>query len=149
GKGGRLTAVASRPGFPRALARTFEDLRMAGIRRLNPSSCPASVAPLIPFLETIEEQLAENRLADRAETFNIALHTLRKNPSWPKGLPLLLLDLPLSGGLEQSLVAALVLSASTTMATALEGDRKAIEAQTALLGVTPVRLGPDESSRSL
>jgi len=148
GKGGRLSAVASRPGFPRALARSFEDLRMTGVS-FNALNALPTVAPLVPFLETIERELAENRLVDRAETFNIAIRAISGQRSWPEGLPLLLLDLPLAETLEQRLVAAILARTSEVMATAAEGDRKAIEGHTAVLGVAPIRPNIDVPVSSL
>ncbi|MDB6108130.1 MAG: ATP-dependent nuclease, subunit [Gammaproteobacteria bacterium] len=148
GNGGHLTPVASRPGFPRALARTFEDLRGAGVRS-DQLRGVSTVAPLAPFIETVEKELVDNRLADRAEVFNIAIRTINEQPGWPEGLPVLLLDLPLSDVLEQRLVAAILAHASGAMATAAEGDRTAIEVHTVVLGVAPIRPKIDEHASSL
>jgi len=148
GKGGRLTPVAPRPGFPRALARTFEDLRGGGAS-WDQLRGVSAVAPLAPFLETIERELADSGLVDRAEIFNIAIRIIREQPGWPGGLPVLLLDLPLSDVLEQRLVTVLLARASGAMATAAEGDRTAIEAHTAVLGTAPTRPGIEEPASSL
>ena len=138
GRGGRLAAVAPRPGFPRALAQTFEDLRRAGLR-LSHLKDLATIAPLVPFLETIEAELAERALVDPAEIFGLAVRALEDPTAWPQGLPVLLLDLPLSEVIATKLIAAILSRSSLAFATAVEGDRTAIEAHTAALGFTAVR----------
>lgn len=147
-RGGHLATVALRPGFPRALAQTFEDLRGAGVR-LSDLKDVAAVAPLSPFLETIEEELAEHALVDRAEIFDLAVHALEDPSAWPQGLPVLLLDLPLREVIEGKLVAAILARSSLELATAVEGDRTAIEAHTNALGFTAVRPDATASVRSL
>lgn len=107
GEAGRFTLVASRPGFPRALARTFDDLRAACVPFSRLGEVP-SVAPLAPYLQAIETELEESRLVDRAEVFNIAHRTLSDAWPWPKDLPVLLLDLPLWDICEQRLLAAVL-----------------------------------------
>jgi RecB family exonuclease len=148
GRGGPLTTVASRPGFPRALAQTFEDLRGAGVP-LGHLQDVASVAPLRTFLRTIEEELVDSQLVDRAEIFDIAVRALEDPTVWPEGLPVLLLDLPLRQAIEQRLVAALLARNPLAMATALEGDRTAIEAHTGALDFAPLRPDREEQARSL
>src|SRR5947207_8525956 len=60
--------VAGRPGFPAAVARTLEELRMNGVvpqalRRLG-----ASGADLAALAERVERELGAGRLADRASS---------------------------------------------------------------------------------
>jgi ATP-dependent helicase/nuclease subunit B len=148
GRGGPLTTVASRPGFPRALAQTFEDLRGAGVP-LGHLQDVASVAPLAIFLRTVEEGLVESQIVDRAEIFDIAVRALEDPSAWPEGQPLLLLDLPLREAIEQTLLAAILARIPLAMATAAEGDRAAIEAHTAVLGFAPLRPNQEERASSL
>jgi ATP-dependent helicase/nuclease subunit B len=146
GEAGRFTPVASRPGFPRALARTFEDLRAACVPFSRLRDVP-SVASLTPYTEAIEAELEENRLVDRAQVFQIALETLSEAWPWPKDLPVLLVDLPLRDICEQRLVTAVTKRASNVFATVAEGDRASIDAHVALLGSEPKRL-KDERAES-
>lgn len=138
GEAGRFTPVASRPGFPRALARTFEDLRAACVPFSRLGEVP-TVAPLAPFLQAIEAELEESRLIDRSHVFNIALRTLTDAWPWPSDLPVLLLDLPLRDICEQRLIAAVLAHTSHVLATVAEGDRVALDAQVGLLGSKPKR----------
>jgi len=147
GRGGRLAAVALRPGFPRALAQTYEDLRGAGVRWTHLKDVPAT-APLAPFLETITEELTESALVDHADVFHLAMRALEEAPAWPQSLPVLLLDLPLREVIEQRLVAAILTHAAFARATAVEGDRTTIEAH-ATLGFTSTRPESPPSVSSL
>src|ERR1700727_575062 len=148
GEAGSFTPVASRPGFPRALARTFEDLRAACVAfsRLGEVS---SVAPLAPFLQAIEAELEGSRLVDPAEVFNIARRTISDAWPWPKVFPVLLLDLPLRDICEHRLLEAVLAHASQVLATVAEGDRTAIDAHVALLGKEPSRLKTEQPVSSL
>jgi RecB family exonuclease len=145
---GLLSRVTSRPGFPRAIARTFEDLRAADVSEDRLSSV-AAAAPVVPFVKAIEEELVASKLADRAEIFKIATRAISEDPGWPADLPVLLLDLPLDDVLEQKLVATILGRASDALATVAEGDRTAFKVHTALLSVAPTRPRIDEECSSL
>jgi len=151
GEAGRLATVAPRPGFPRALARTFEDLRAAGVT-WDRVRAVAEAAPLAPFLAAIEEELANSQLSDRAEVFSIAAEVIGQGATSSADLPLLLLDLPLNDALEQRFVAAILAHSSRVFATAAEGDGTAIETLAALLGVAATFAsaeGPESSLANL
>jgi ATP-dependent helicase/nuclease subunit B len=148
GRAGPLATVASRPGFPRSLAQTFEDLRGAGVPFARLQDV-ASVASLATFLRTIEEELVESKLVERAEIFAIAVRALEDPLGWLEGLPVLLLDLPFREVTEQTLVAAILARNPLAMATALEGDRAATEALTGVLGFAPLRPDREERASSL
>jgi RecB family exonuclease len=100
-------------------------------------------------LEVIEEELDKCRLADRAEIFEIAIDAIANRATAPAGLPLLLLDLPLSDALEQRFVAAILTHCTDAFATGAEGDRVAIEALATVLGVAPMFINPDGPPGSL
>jgi len=78
GELGYFEPVASMPGFPKALARTLHELRLAGIR-------PASLArtndqgptDLASLLARVEEQLDRAAVDDRAALFRIAAEACR------------------------------------------------------------------------
>lgn len=148
GRGGRLTAVAPRPGFPRALAQTFEDLRGAGVS-FKPLKDTAATAPLAPFLETIEEELAASGLIDGAQIFDFAVRALKEPSAWPQGLPVLLLDLPVREVIEQRLIASILARSPLALATAIAGDRAAIETHTTALGFMAVRADAPAPTNSL
>jgi ATP-dependent helicase/nuclease subunit B len=148
GEAGRLATVAKRPGFPRALARTFEDLRAAAVTWDRVRAVP-DAAPIAPFLHAIEEEFTKSRLSDRAEIFSIAMEVIAQRAASSAGLPLLLLDLPLSNALEQRFVGAILAHSSDTFATAAKGDRTAVDALTAAIGVAPIFLESDAPESSL
>ncbi|MHB8474749.1 MAG: PD-(D/E)XK nuclease family protein [Steroidobacteraceae bacterium] len=148
GEAGRLTPVASRPGFPRALSRTYDDLRAASVPHRRLSEVP-SVAPLVPYLQAIEAELEESGLVDRSQVFDIALRTLSDVWPWPKDLPVLLLDLPLRDICEQRLVASVLARASQVLATVAEGDRTALDAHAALLERKAKHLKNERAESSL
>jgi len=148
GEARRLATVARRPGFPRAVARTFEDLRAAGVTP-DRVRAVADAAPIAPFLDAIEEELTNSQLTDRAEVFSIAEDAIEQGATSFLGHPLLLLDLPLNDALEQRFIAAIVAHSSDVFATAAEGDRVAVEALTALLRVEPTFSSADGLESSL
>jgi ATP-dependent helicase/nuclease subunit B len=119
--------VATRPGFPTAVARTLEELRMndadaraiAGLARGGPD--------LAALAERTDRELAAAKLADRAVVFAAAIEAARSaTPSHTVGLPLLLLDVPLTSKLEAQLIAALSERAPEVFATAARGDGRTI-----------------------
>ena len=124
GRLGRLDAVAQQPGLPRALARSFHELRMAGARP------PGDLGRV---LEAYEAELRGAGLADRAEVFRLAL----ESDSTLLGLPALLLDLPLRSALEERFVARL---SGPVLAVAPTSDAERLGRA---LGVQPAQL--DES----
>lgn len=119
--------VATRPGFPTAVARTLEELRMndadsraiAGLARGGPD--------LAALAERTDRELAEANLADRAVVFAAAIEATRSAaPPHTVGLPLLLLDVPLTSKLEAQLLAVLSERAPDVFATAARGDERTI-----------------------
>jgi ATP-dependent helicase/nuclease subunit B len=119
--------VATRPGFPTAVARTLKELRMndadsraiAGLARGGPD--------LAALAERTDSELAEAKLADHAVVFAAAIEATRSTtPSHTVGLPLLLLDVPLTSKLEAQLIAALSERAPEVFATVARGDQRTI-----------------------
>src|SRR5207249_838203 len=115
--------VAGRPGFPAAVARTLEELRMndvgpAALRRLG-----ASGADLAALAERVQRELAAARLADRALVFEAARGAL---PDARLPAAMLFLDVPLASVRERELVAALARRAPEVLATAPRGDARTL-----------------------
>jgi ATP-dependent helicase/nuclease subunit B len=116
GRLGRFAHIADRPGLPRALARSFTELRCDGHR---PKDLPDE--DLSRLLTDYEEALAAARLADRPELFASALETVKTGHSL-LGRPLLLLDVPVHSARESELVRVLAERASSVLFTLPEGD---------------------------
>src|SRR5262245_5309828 len=115
--------VAGTPGFPRALARTLQELRLAGVggHRLSPF---ATTAPdLAWLLERFDSGFADASSLDRADLFRTAAKLLRETA--PRGF-ILLLDIAIEDAAGRELVEALAERASAIVATVPHGDRDTI-----------------------
>ena len=121
--------VAGTPGFPRALARTLHELRMARLPDSRLATLPLAGPDLDNLLGRFEACFASASSADRAMLFRTAADLLRQR----RGADLLvLLDLPLEHAAERELIASAVASARDSVATALAGDRGAVACLTAM-----------------
>lgn len=149
GNAAALTSVVQRPGFPQALARSYVDIREAGISTACLKASGAGSREIAPFIEAMDQERHDNRIADRAELYEIAIAAITDRGVSPAGLPLLLLDLPLDTATEQLLVAALVTRAPQVLATATHGDRAAIDALARVLQVSPNLLVGQQETGSL
>jgi len=131
GELGRFAPVGDRPGLPRALARTINELRLAEVPldRADPDLRRAA--------ETFDRALTEAGLADRAALFRLAAAA----PIDPPAM-VVLLDVPLRYRAEQRLVEALARTGADLLATVPEGDERTLRHLTEALGpaATPERL---------
>jgi ATP-dependent helicase/nuclease subunit B len=139
---GRYEIVAQRPGFPLAVARTLEELRLAG-------TAPADLADadLARIFAAYEAELSDAGLADRAAVFRCASRALAsQEPSVlvPTGAPALLLDLPLTYRAETELIAALAARCPEVLATTPAGDARSAEGLSAALGTRSEDLDAEE-----
>ena len=127
--------VARMPGFPKALARTIHELRLAGCSRTTDSSRPGirvangashpAVSDLECLLTHVEAELSRSGIDDRAALFDAAARAWRSGRvSWA-GLPVVLLDVTVDSRCEQEFVAALLERASIALATIPDGDPRA------------------------
>ncbi|EYF05600.1 PD-(D/E)XK nuclease family protein [Chondromyces apiculatus] len=139
GELGRFEPVADRPGLPRALARTIEEVRLAGL-----DAASLATTDLDRILAGFEAELEEANLADRALVIELAAERARdpeaRHPLL--GLPTLMLDLPLSFALERDLLAALVARSSDALATSPAGDAMSERHLDQVFGVPWERLRP-------
>ena len=124
--------VASTPGFPKALARTLHELRLATV---SPeavfSSAPAN-RDIGRLLARVEGQMALAAVNDRAALFLLAAGACGSPAMRWAGLPIVLLDVPLDSRAEREFVAALLARAPGAFATIPDGDQFAREAWAAL-----------------
>lgn len=117
---GRLAPIADRPGLPRALARTIGELRLAHLEKLDDED-------LARLLAAYEKELAAAKLADRAQTLELAASLAK-----PDGA-ICFIDVPLEHAAERDLVAAL----ATTRPKATKKRSSNDEAPHDLLAVVP------------
>jgi len=123
--------VASMPGFPRALARTVHELRLAGVDAGRLAAAPfepGAVNDLAVLVGRVEQQLARSAVDDRAALFRVAAEACRAGQVRYARLPILLLDVPLDSRAEQDFAAALTASSPDALATVPDGDRFALDA---------------------
>ena len=121
--------VATRPGFPTAIARTLEELRMNAVDLSEIAALARGGTDLAALAERTDRELEDGRLADRAAVFQAALDATEDSAlTSPNllGLPLLLLDILLTSKLEADLIAALSKRAPAVFATAARGDERTI-----------------------
>jgi ATP-dependent helicase/nuclease subunit B len=131
--------VARTPGFPRALARTLQELRLAGVGADRLGSLPLGGVDLAGLLERFEGQFADARATDRARLFEAATRALQETDTGSQlsavssRLPaLLLLDVPIESDVEFAFVKALIdvrsqHAAFSTLITVPFGDVAALE----------------------
>jgi ATP-dependent helicase/nuclease subunit B len=113
-----FAAVAATPGFPRALARTLQDLAMAGVRPERLTQLPLGGRDLARLLEAFERQFVAASATGRAALFAAAA----EGAGVVAHLPLLLLDVPLESNVEFELARRLISAAPETLITVPFGD---------------------------
>ncbi len=120
--------VAGMPGFPRALARTLADLRLAGVAATDVPRAGAPGADLARLLERAEHELTAADTADRARLFAVACEGIG-DAAFLRA-PLLLLDAAVESPAEEAFVASLTAVATHVLATVPAHDetaRRALE----------------------
>ncbi|HET9361467.1 MAG TPA: PD-(D/E)XK nuclease family protein, partial [Vicinamibacterales bacterium] len=136
--------VASTPGFPRALARTLEELRLAGVDAAGLTTLPRGGSDLADLLQRVDACFEGASSADRAELFRTA--TLACRQSSPASV-LVLLDLGLDQPAERAFVETIVAGAETTLATMPASDHDGIGHLRSMGGV--VETHPDDEISDL
>lgn len=142
---GRFEQVAEGPGLASRLARTFGELRLAGVEA---GSVAVEDADLGPLYAAYLAALAEARLADRATTFEAARRRLEAAGAEPQapppaGLPTVFLDVPLHDRSARRFAGALLSAAPEGLWTLPEGDAET-EAALWSLGAVPAEAGGND-----
>jgi ATP-dependent helicase/nuclease subunit B len=129
GKLDYFAPVASRPGFPIAIAKTLEELRVNEVEPTDVARLARGGRDLAAIASLVDHELTSARLSDRAVLFRTAIDslTLPENAAYV-GRPLLLLDVAVRGDLEQKLVLELAARSPRVLATAPQGDERTIVA---------------------
>lgn len=142
--------VAKRPGFPRAVARTLDELRMNAIDIETIRVLPRGGPDLAALAECVERELASAKLADRSLVFETAINAATNGSQLQSaGVPLLLLDLPVVSAREAGLVEALAARAPSVLATAAAGDTRTIKMLGRAIGCIAQQIGDIKPSNSL
>ena len=120
-----FSLVSQTPGFPKALARTLLDLRLAAVASGHLARLPRSGTDLAALLDRVEILLAEAGASDRASLFETATKALDSPVTgWPP-MPLLLLDVPLESEIEAQFLWSLIQQSPQVMITVPAGDADA------------------------
>jgi RecB family exonuclease len=117
--------VAATPGFPRALARTLHELRLAGLGGSQLSGPSPACLDLAELADRVAEAFEAAAAVDRADLFRAAAAIVSARP---RAGTLVLLDLPVHHAAERAFVQALVHAAETTVATVPHADRVSMSA---------------------
>jgi ATP-dependent helicase/nuclease subunit B len=121
-----FSPVSQTPGFPKALARTLLDLRLAAVASRDLTRLPRSGTDLAALLDRVDVLLNEADACDRASLFEIATKALGSPVTgWPP-MPLLLLDVPFESDVEAQFLWALVKQSPQVMITVPAGDASAV-----------------------
>jgi ATP-dependent helicase/nuclease subunit B len=112
-----LKPVAAFPGFPRALAGTFEELRLNRIPPEQLRECGQSGPDIAKLLSAYEEELAERRFADHALRVSLALTQANL-----KDTAVIVLDVTPRTRLERELLEAVQQNARTSAVLQLSSD---------------------------
>ncbi len=130
--------VAGCPGFPRALARTLVEIRMAEVSAAALAELPLGGSDLADLYGRFDEQFAAASATDRAALFQTAAGRLRAGRTPWSGHRLLLLDVPIESAVERDFVAALLEASPVALATVPFGDRVSLDALRTLGGALEV-----------
>ncbi|HEY2917939.1 MAG TPA: PD-(D/E)XK nuclease family protein, partial [Candidatus Binatia bacterium] len=121
-----FSPVSQTPGFPKALARTLSDLRLAAVGGSDLARLPRSGMDLAALLDRVDVLLSEAGASDRASLFETATKALGSPVTgWPT-MPLLLLDVPFESEIEAQFLWALVQQSPQVMITVPAGDASAV-----------------------
>ena len=121
-----FSPVSQTPGFPKALARTLLDLRLAALASGDLARLPRSGTDLAALLARVDILLEEAGASDRASLFETATRALGSPVTgWPP-MPLLLFDVPFESEIEAQFLWALIQQSPQVMITVPAGDASAM-----------------------
>ncbi len=119
--------VATRPGFPVAVAKTLQELRMNEVDPKSLARLQRGGKDLAAIASLVDQELKESKLSDRAALFRAAIDSINSpENSIYLGLPLLLLDVAARSRLESTFLGELVARSPDVLATAPRGDERTI-----------------------
>jgi RecB family exonuclease len=126
--------VAGTPGFPRALARTLRELRLAGVTSSDLTQLPLGGHDLSVLLDRFEQEFEHASATDRATLFACATAVAANGQSGNSlvGLPLLLLDVPFDSAAEFDFIKALMEASPAVIVTVPFGDLQTLDRLEAL-----------------
>jgi len=127
GQLGYFAPVATQPGFPVAMAKTLEELRMNEVPPESLLQLARGGKDVGAIAALVDQELKQSKLNDRALLYRTAIDSI----SAPEnevyiGRPLLLLDVAVQSRLESKLIAKLAANSPDVFSTVPEGDERTI-----------------------
>lgn len=119
--------VAGMPGFPRALARTLNDLRMAGVDVKSLTGHAAS-RDLATLLERAIDERQKASVVDYATMLATATTAVTRDPQLFSGQTVVMLDVAIASKAEADFAKALLAAAAAAFVTIPAGDVRTIRA---------------------
>ena len=122
---GRFQPIAETPGFPRSIARVITELRLADVASETISAQAPDLAPLV---DAFEAEFRRASLIDWPGVLMLATKIIQSSGKVSKllGLPLLLLDVPITNKAELAFVRAVALAAPEVLVTIPAADETTI-----------------------
>ena len=121
-----FSPVSQSPGFPKALARTLLELRLAAVVNRDLVRLPRSGSDLAALLDRVDTLLHEAGGSDRAALFEIATRALHGRTSGWLPMPALLLDVPFASEVESQFLCTLLQQAPLALVVVPAGDISAL-----------------------
>jgi CRISPR/Cas system-associated exonuclease Cas4 (RecB family) len=127
GKLSYFEPVASRPGFPTAVVKTLQEVRMSEVEPDWLARLARGGKDLAAIAGLVDQQLREAKLSDRALLFRTALESLDlPENAGNVGLPMVMLDVAVRGRLENKLIRELATRSPHVLATVPQGDEQTV-----------------------
>jgi RecB family exonuclease len=144
----RLAALVTFPGFPRAVASTLDELRLAGEDAAHVRSAGDGFEELAEIASVAEREMERARIADRSALLRLATWAWRRpHHAALRAAPIVLLDVPVASRRLRELVQALLQGAPRGLALVPAGD---VETRRALVACgaapDPPRRAPSPAS---
>lgn len=137
-----FSPVSNTPGFPKALARTLQELRLAGVSAEPLARLLRSGPDLADLVDRVETLMSEAGASDRASLFDTATKALKSAEVGLPPIPALLLDVPFESDAEARFLWTLAERSPRALITIPDGDVRTI-AQLQKRAVTFGSLEPD------
>jgi RecB family exonuclease len=118
---GRFQPIAHTPGFSRAITAVVTELRLA---QLSPEALAITAPDVSLLLSAYEAELAELALADWPRILTLAAEAVLTHPL--SGLPLLMLDVPITSEAELAFLRAVATRAPEILATVPAADKQTL-----------------------
>lgn len=118
--------VCGTPGFPKALARTLSELRLAGAASGALARLSRSGPDLAELLDRVDVLLREAGASDRASLFETATRGVDHSELRWSAMPVLLLDVPFESALEAQFLWTLVQRSPGALVTVPSGDARTL-----------------------